>query len=343
MGIVSSKSLSSRTERNCLPAKRLFKKTTKSSAMVTTTLENDSFNTLKSVQSVSPVNSTCSRQKYRYVNGRRHHDDDEVSYVLPNDDDESDRIHQQHWILQYIFQCNFHAPLHPSLEQGITVLDSACGPATWTLEMAKTFPNSSFYGIDISSVFPENIKPSNIEFLTGNIAKSIPFEDNTFDYIHQRLVIVGLTEVDWQKNLAELYRVLKPGGYIELVEPVVELEHCGPLTRQNEEALHSVLIARNMCPQIGQELHDRLLSTGFENITVIHKQIPMNHSGKAGELWWQDFKHVSLNLRPVMAKKNPAFEDPHQFEAYLEKSGLECKEYKTCTKWFINYAQKPLH
>lgn len=57
----------------------------------------------------------------------------------------------------------------------------------------------------------------------------------------------------------------------------------------------------------------------------------------------QDFKHVSLNLRPVMAKKNPAFEDPHQFEAYLEKSGLECKEYKTCTKWFINYAQKPLH
>lgn len=79
------------------------------------------------------------------------------------------------------------------------MLDSACGPATWTLEMAKTFPNSSFYGIDISSVFPENIKPSNIEFLTGNIAKSIPFEDNTFDYIHQRLVIVGLTEVDWQK------------------------------------------------------------------------------------------------------------------------------------------------
>lgn len=50
-------------------------------------MENDSSNTLKSTQSVSPVNSTSSRQKYRYVNGRRHHDDDQVSYVLPNDDD----------------------------------------------------------------------------------------------------------------------------------------------------------------------------------------------------------------------------------------------------------------
>lgn len=64
--------------------------------------------------------------------------------------------------------------------------------------MGDAYPNSKFIGIDVSALFPENIKPPNVEFITGNIAKNIPFDDNTFDYIHQRLVILGLTEKDWQ-------------------------------------------------------------------------------------------------------------------------------------------------
>jgi ubiquinone/menaquinone biosynthesis C-methylase UbiE len=83
------------------------------------------------------------------------------------------------------------------LDEGITVLDSGCGPATWTFEMGETYPNSKFYGIDISLVFPELIKPANVDFVIGNIAKKIPFPDNTFDYIHQRLLIVALTVDEW--------------------------------------------------------------------------------------------------------------------------------------------------
>jgi ubiquinone/menaquinone biosynthesis C-methylase UbiE len=84
------------------------------------------------------------------------------------------------------------------LEDGITVLDSGCGPATWTFEMAKDFPNSKFYGIDVSFVFPELIKPANVELVIGNITKDIPFPDNTFDYIHQRLLILALNSDNWE-------------------------------------------------------------------------------------------------------------------------------------------------
>lgn len=83
------------------------------------------------------------------------------------------------------------------LEEGITVLDSGCGPATWAFEMGETYPRSKFHGIDASSVFPENIKPANVEFVIGNIAKHIPYPDDTFDYIHQRLLFLGLTDNDW--------------------------------------------------------------------------------------------------------------------------------------------------
>lgn len=97
-----------------------------------------------------------------------------------------------------IITSNFQAPVSDALEKGITVLDSGCGPATWTFEMGEAWPNSTFHGIDASCVFPENIKPANVEFVISNIAKEIPYPDNTFDYIHQRLLLLGLTNADWE-------------------------------------------------------------------------------------------------------------------------------------------------
>lgn len=92
---------------------------------------------------------------------------------------------------------NFFSPVTKQLEEGINVLDSGCGPATWAFEMAEAYPLSKFYGIDASCVFPEDIKPANVEFIIGNIAKELPYDDNFFDFIHQRLLILGLTGDDW--------------------------------------------------------------------------------------------------------------------------------------------------
>lgn len=90
------------------------------------------------------------------------------------------------------------------LKNGITVLDSGCGPGSWTLELAHEFPLSRFHGVDISNVFvPDSKKPSNVEFTIGNIAKKLPYPDNTFDYIHQRLLMAGLTSEDWD-NVGKL-------------------------------------------------------------------------------------------------------------------------------------------
>jgi ubiquinone/menaquinone biosynthesis C-methylase UbiE len=92
---------------------------------------------------------------------------------------------------------NYFSPVTKRLEEGINVLDSGCGPATWAFEMGETYPRSKFYGIDASCSFPEEIKPANVEFVIGNIAKEIPYEENFFDFIHQRLLILGLTDQDW--------------------------------------------------------------------------------------------------------------------------------------------------
>lgn len=92
---------------------------------------------------------------------------------------------------------NYSAPVTKMLEEGITVLDSGRGPATWLFELSEAFPQSKFHGVDISFVFPELIKPTNVELVIGNVTKGIPYPDHTFDYIHQRLLVDAFTSDNW--------------------------------------------------------------------------------------------------------------------------------------------------
>lgn len=88
---------------------------------------------------------------------------------------------------------------------------------------------------------PQKSKPDNCEFVIGNITETLPYKDDTFDFIHQRILLVGLANSNWDKVsliqflikseasfltvksivlqcLKELLRVLKSGGYIEIID-----------------------------------------------------------------------------------------------------------------------------
>jgi ubiquinone/menaquinone biosynthesis C-methylase UbiE len=84
--------------------------------------------------------------------------------------------------------------------------------------MANTYPNSEFTGIDVSSTWPTEIRPYNSNFVVGNIVNELPFEENSFDFIYMRLVGMGVPNEQYPTVLSHLYKVLKPGGWIELVE-----------------------------------------------------------------------------------------------------------------------------
>jgi ubiquinone/menaquinone biosynthesis C-methylase UbiE len=89
--------------------------------------------------------------------------------------------------------------------------------------MAYEYPSAIFIGVDISPIFPsDQKKPENATFLQ-NMLDGLPFEDNTFDFVYQRSLASAISEDQWKNDVIyELYRVTKPGGWIELMYVIID-------------------------------------------------------------------------------------------------------------------------
>ncbi|KAI8972117.1 S-adenosyl-L-methionine-dependent methyltransferase [Pilobolus umbonatus] len=287
--------------------------------------------------------SDDNEKKTKVIDGRTYNDEEDVDYILPNDDDEADRLNFQHKALKYALGGLYKSPIAEKLEEGIQVIDAGCGPATWTLEMGNTYPNSKFTGIDISFVDSNIERPDNVNIQNGNITKDIPFEDNSIDFYHQRLLVAGLNEVDYKEALKNAYRVLKPGGYIELSEPNGErLGNEGPIQAQYNAIFNGMMKKRGLIPDMGEHIEDYLKELGFENVHFERVDLPINHGGKVGELMMKNNTEASMSLKPLMTMVNPAYEDDHAYAEYIQSIAAENAEYKTVLHFCIAYGQKPL-
>ncbi|OZJ02607.1 hypothetical protein BZG36_04280 [Bifiguratus adelaidae] len=190
---------------------------------------------------------------FKWEEGRRFHNDQASSYVLPNDHMEVDRLQNQHLLLKWAMEGNFRAPVHDMLVRGANVLDIGCGPGTWLLEMAETYPNSNFYGIDISAILPAKIPP-NVYFTRANAAHRLPYPDNHFDYVFQRLLCAAFRDSEWQRVMREVNRVCGHEGWVELVEIDLTPRHAGPLFTKTMEKVNGVLLRRGLNPFAGKSL-----------------------------------------------------------------------------------------
>lgn len=84
--------------------------------------------------------------------------------------------------------------------------------------MITEFPNCTYEGCDIVDLTNKKITPKQFNWKYGNFLERLDYPDNTFDFIHMRLLILSVREVDWPIVLKEALRVLKPGGVIQWKE-----------------------------------------------------------------------------------------------------------------------------
>ena len=106
--------------------------------------------------------------------------------------------------------------------RALKVLDVACGTGDFTIEIArKVAPGSEVTGVDISegmlAVGKEKIRKEGV--LAGLYVadcEALPYEDNTFDRISVGFGVRNFEHLDI--GLKEMFRVLKPGGKLVILE-----------------------------------------------------------------------------------------------------------------------------
>lgn len=97
------------------------------------------------------------------------------------------------------------------------VLDLGCGVGRNLLYLVEKGFNT--YGIDIS---PEGVQQTQkmlplrerSKVSKGDVFKPLPYKDNFFDAIVSVQVMQHATEGEIKKTIKEIFRIIKPGGYI---------------------------------------------------------------------------------------------------------------------------------
>lgn len=102
------------------------------------------------------------------------------------------------------------------------VLDVAIGTADLTIEMLRRGKAEQVIGIDLSDQMmaigqkkTDKYQMSNVRFIHAN-AQQMPFEKDTFDAVTCAFGCRNFQDLD--EGLREMYRVLKPGGQVTILE-----------------------------------------------------------------------------------------------------------------------------
>ncbi|KAF9178684.1 hypothetical protein BGZ51_007525 [Haplosporangium sp. Z 767] len=308
-------------------------------SVIASTANNESFYQQRSntIHSISGAART-ERQNFRWIDGRRHHNMEEAVYVLPNDIDEMDRLHLQHYVIRHAFGGNTRAKFDAKIHKD--VLDVGCGPGTWILEMSTEHTETNFTGIDISAVWPTEIRPRNCRFHVVNAIKGLPFEDNTFDFVYQRFMIMGYPAKDWPFIIQELVRVAKPGGIIELTEIPIVSNANGPELSKMMEILEQACQDKGLDTKVAKKLDGMLRKAGVEDVQACHASIPVGAWGaKVGQLMRENSAGVWSSLRGWF-KELTGMNDA-QYDAMIKRVFVEYETHKCYVNCYCAWGVKP--
>ncbi|CAO3699042.1 unnamed protein product [Rhizopus microsporus] len=176
------------------------------------------------------------------IDGRQYYQDETSTYILPRDEIEQDRLNSQHFTVKAMFNGkNILDSIQRILPKEASVLDLGCGTGCWVMELAVEYPEYRFTGVDVTDMFPTTIRPENVNFEIYNVLSGLPYPDNTFDFVNMRFMLSAFAVSDWPVVLKETYRVLKPGGVIELMETQFPENDRVPIVRTVNEAFYEML------------------------------------------------------------------------------------------------------
>ena len=144
-------------------------------------------------------------------------------------------------------------------------------------------PTVKIHGIDIEGGrFPKDC-PDNVSFSICSIL-SLPQDwTGRFDYIHQRLLGGALTREEWLVAITEMWRVVKPGGWVQLGEYGLWEGNLGPATDVQIGMQSQLYKRKGLVYRSFADIPDLLREVGFRHVHAERGGYPIGgEKGKIG-------------------------------------------------------------
>ena len=190
-----------------------------------------------------------------------------------------------------------------ALPPGARAIDVGCGPGgTLDLLAEKVGPDGRVVGVEIDGAsvararaFARERRLTNVEIVTAD-ARHTELPESSFDLVHARLLLANIPAPG--QVVAEMARLVRPGGWVALMEPDIALSACYPPHPGLEHMTELLVTAyrhEGADPHIGRRLPHLLATAGLETIeTEARAEVcPPNHAQRV----------VILNLANNMRAK----------------------------------------
>ncbi len=258
-------------------------------------------------------------------------------YLFPRHPDEVDRLDLQHFALRQALGTNLFAPLaSPS-----RILDVGTGTGQWGFELCLQFPQALVVGFDLIGGKPN--PPSGYRHVRGNLLQGLPFQDGSFDLVHQRFLTAGIPVASWPATVAELVRVTRPGGWVELVEGPLNLQRAGPATERLGKLVFGQLavpLGLDTTEAVFKALDEYLRQAGLEQVTRREELLPVGEwGGQVGSFLATDWRLAGQRMCEILQSQSPRLAEEAIY--LLDQTVREWEHYRTVWPIAIAFGRKP--
>ncbi|TPX14990.1 uncharacterized protein E0L32_004820 [Thyridium curvatum] len=141
-------------------------------------------------------------------------------------------------------------------------------------------PVDEVVGVDISPHMIPEETPGNLDLQIDDLNRPFTFPSNYFDLVHSRLVAGGINSDRWRDYLRDMVRVLRPGGWCQMVEIYFNaqsdngsLTSSHALSRWSQRYLESLSPYKD--PRIPLRLEQMMRQAGLVDVETRILPLPM--------------------------------------------------------------------
>ncbi|KAG0052375.1 hypothetical protein BGZ90_006510 [Linnemannia elongata] len=263
-------------------------------------------------------------------------DTETPGFIIPVYPDELDHPESPFYVDRITYELDLMAPIAKPFRKAI---DINCASGDWAMDMAIKHPRTLVYALDSlldTTHLPLRI-PENCKFRMRDARD----QEGEFDLVHQRLGAFRTPIQEWTPHFAEMRRLTRPGGWIQMAESDGMVVRAGLETAKVNRWVEQAALSSGLNPpQLMGALMPTVLGAGLINVECYDYSIPLGEwAGLRGQVAMRSYLDMVESLKEEIIDMNRLEEG--LFEETMEMMKMECQDEKAELIMRVICAQKP--